>query len=248
MSRDIPFQKIRQELPEGEALTGDELEARFFQTLKESEGKSTDALWNLAVLYQQTGRLVESAECMEKITHLTQDPELLGACWLALGQLDESRADYAAAERRYRAALAFEPASMETWYLIHNNLGYSLNQTGRYEEAVPYLHQAVKMDPTRPNAFKNLGLSYVAQGMLAEAAELFITATQVNAADSRSLGLLESLVEMNPSLSAAVPDLQKRLKACREAVAKAKAAQPDFAAHWAQLRRKQGKRWWQFWK
>lgn len=248
MSQDISFNAVRHELPDGEALTGPEIEARMLKSLEESEGKSMEALWNLAALYQQTGRLDEAMECLEKIIPLTQDPELLGTCWLALGQIEESRGDYSAAERRYRSALAFEPTFGDTWYLIHNNLGYSLNQLGRYQEAVPYLQQAAKMDPARPNAFKNLGLSCVALGLQAQAAELFIQATQVNAADSRSLALLESLVGMNPELADEVPDLQKRLEACRKAVAKVKAEQPDFDAHWNQLRQKQSKRWWQFWK
>ena len=47
-----------------------------------------------------------------------------------------------------------------------------------------------EIDPSRPNAHKNLGISLAGQSQYREAAQCFVTATQVNAADPRALRLL----------------------------------------------------------
>jgi tetratricopeptide (TPR) repeat protein len=132
-----------------------------------------------------------------------------------------------------------EPCAQGTWYFIHNNLGFSLNQVGEHEAAVPYLEVAVEIDPARPNAYKNLALSFQALGDVERAAELFIAATKADASDARSLAHLEVLVESHPALLVDVPSLSDALEACRKAVELAKAQRPDFDAHWDKVRKAQ---------
>ena len=232
MTDQLPFRFSIQGPPEGEALTGSEVEVRLLKQLEAAGGNCIASLWSLSSLYSRSGYLDQAAGCMCRIIDLTDDPEKRGACHLALGQLEEQRGDFSAAAKQYRKALAMEPCSTDTWYFIHNNLGYSLNQVGEHEGAVPYLRTALEIDPERPNAYKNLALSLQAQGDLEEATELFMAATQVNASDARSLGHLESLVDQHPSLLVDVPDLRDRLEACRQAVEVARSQQPDLDAYW----------------
>jgi tetratricopeptide (TPR) repeat protein len=239
VSEEIQFQFRVQDLPEGEALTDTEVEQRLRDDLAASGGKCVDTLWSLAVLYSQTQRLDESANHIRRVIALTDDLEIHGSCHLALGQLEERREDYQAAAKRYREALTLEPCSTSTWYFIHNNLGYSLNQVGEHEAAVRYLEVAVEIDPGRPNAYKNLALSYEALGDVERAADLFVAATQADASDSRSLAHLEALVEAHPALLGDVPSLAVGLEACRKVVELALAQQPDFDAHWAKVRKAQ---------
>lgn len=248
MGEELQFRFTVQGLPEGEALTGSEIEGRLREKLAASGGTCIESLWSLASLYQKTGHLDEATRCIQRFIELADDPEKIGSGYLALGQLEESRGNFVAAAKRYREALALEPCSKLTWYLIHNNLGYSLNQTGDHGDAIPYLQRAIEIDPTRPNAFKNLGLAHQALGNPIMAAELFITATQVNAADPRSLNHLIALMEANPALEVDVPDLRERLDLCKKAVEVARQRQPNFDAHWAKLRAAQRPKWWQFWK
>ena len=248
MDEGIPFRFSIQGLPDGKALTGQEIEKELLKSLEASHGTSLDSLWGLAVLYQQTGNLDQASGCMRRYIELIKDVEKLGASYLALGQLEESRRDFVAAAKFYLEALTLEPCSDHTWYFIHNNLGYSLNQTGQYAAATSYLQRAVEIDHTRPNAYKNLGLAHQGLGNLAEAAEFFIAATQANAADSRSLDHLTALLEANPALEVDVPNLRERVEACRRAAELAKGQQPDFVAHWTKLRARQKAKWWQFWK
>jgi len=237
MTNQLPFRFSIQGLPEGESLTGSEVEVRLLKQLEAAGGNCIASIWSLSSLYSRFGYLDQAAGCMCRIIDLTDDPEKRGACHLALGQLEEQRGDFFAAAKQYRKALAMEPCSTDTWYFIHNNLGYSLNQVGEHEGAVPYLRTALEIDPERPNAYKNLGLSLQALGDLEGAAEMFIAATQVDASDPRSLAHLESLVEAHPSLLVDVPDLPDRLAMCREAVEFVGSHQPDFDQHWKKWRK-----------
>jgi tetratricopeptide (TPR) repeat protein len=239
MEDDIEFRFSTEGLPEGEALTWSEIEQNLLERLKLRDGKCLDSLWSLTILYKQAGYLDQASGCMERFIELTEDPEKIGSGYLALGQLEESRGDFVAAAKQYRGALAMEPCSTATWYFIHNNLGYSLNQQGEHDAAVPYLQQALKIDPERPNAYKNLGLSHEALGNIEKAAALFVAATQVNASDSRSLAHLDALLEAHPVLEIDVHELRDQVEACRMAVKIARDQQPDFEAHWEKMRENQ---------
>ena len=228
-------------LPTGQAVTLDEMEKIALEQFESDAETRETGLWNLMRLYSKTDRHPKAIECLEQILHEDDDddPEKRASCYLALGQTMEQMRNFAAACQYYRRALLHEPRSTRTWYYIHNNLGYSLNQLGEYEEALPLLRQAMKIAPDRPNAYKNIGMALEALGRYAEAVTCYITATQVLASDDRSLGLLEALVEAHPELLVDMPGLDKRLEACREAVQVAADKCPDFEALWNATRKKQ---------
>ena len=73
-----------------------------------------------------------------------------------------------------------------------------------------------------------------ANGQLAETASFFVSATQANAADPRSLAHLENLMLSHPELELELPSLTDQLEACREAVKIARSHQADFEALWKQ--------------
>lgn len=239
MNQDFEFRFSVRPVPEGEALTSDEIEERCLKQLEENQGKCVQALTTLAKVYSQTKRHDEAVRCMERLIALSKDPEEHGSYYLALGCFMEQIRDYREAAGFYRQALALEPCRTGTWYFIHNNLGYSLNQLEDYDGAIPYLRRAIEIDPGRPNAYKNLGLALEAKGHFPEAAELFVVATQADAADPRSLAHLENLISSHPELEVDLPDLRPRLEACREAVQIAKAQQPDWQVAWEQDRQRQ---------
>ncbi|HMG21000.1 MAG TPA: hypothetical protein VK607_06770, partial [Kofleriaceae bacterium] len=116
-------------------------------------------------------------------------------------------------------ALSLGQTNAGTWYLIHNNLGYCMNQVGRYEEGEAYCRTATEIDPKRANAFKNLGLSLQGQGRLAAAAGSFVDAVKANASDPRALKHLEDLVAAHRAeLAAEIQDLDELLDQSRLAV------------------------------
>ena len=138
----------------------------------------------------------------------------------------------------YRGAFCLKPAATQVWYLVNNNLGFCLNVTGRYEEAEGYLMAAIQIDPCRPNAHKNLGLSFQGRGDLVRAAECFIDATRANARDPRAFRHLESLLSAHPELKDRILGLSEKLRECRLALEAA--AQPDPASM-KKLRVRRGK-------
>jgi tetratricopeptide (TPR) repeat protein len=242
MDQNLDFRFSVPNIPQGEALTFDEIEERCLKQLQEKEGKCIQSLINLAELYSQAKRHDEAFRCVERLIALSNDPEEHGAYYLALGCFMEQIRNYQGAAGFYRQALALEPCRNKTWYFIHNNLGYSLNQLEDYDGAIPYLRRAIEIDPGLPNAYKNLGLAFEAKGNFAEAAELFVAATRADASDPRSLAHLENLISSHPELEIDLPDLPHRLEACRDAVKIARGQQPDLRAIWAKDRQRQKRR------
>ena len=131
------------------------------------------------------------------------------------GPDDELKGRFPAAAGYYRQALGLEPMNTWTWYFVNNNLGFSLNVLERFAEAEDYCRKALETDPNRPNAYKNLGLSLSGQGRYHEAAQCFVAATQVNAADPRAFHLLMDLLKEHGELEY---DFETAAACCRKAV------------------------------
>ena len=140
--------------------------------------------------------------------------------YLILGQLMEQIQDYESALTFYSEAHAREAKDKTAWYLINNNLGYCLNQFERFAEAEPYCRSAIKINPDRFNAYKNLGVALEGQGRFGEAALYYHVAVRANAADPRALRHLERVVSEHPEISGEIPDIFERLRSSQEAVAK----------------------------
>jgi Flp pilus assembly protein TadD len=207
--------------PWGEPVSAEEVEAYLLQSCKECEERYIKILWQLVEFFSATGRAAQAVPYLQKITHFSEDPEKLASCYLAMGQLMEKMDAFESAILVYRKAFDLDPTICDTWYLINNNLGYCLNQVGKHEEAEQYCRAAIKIDPERCNAYKNLGVSLEGQSRFADAARYFLLAIRKNVADSRSLAHLEKLVsEQKEFLLQAIPNLDSELEQCREAVNK----------------------------
>jgi tetratricopeptide (TPR) repeat protein len=193
-----------------------EIEVILKNNVAMAQPDARTALLQLAKLYSTTRRHEQAIDCLRQIMALETDLERKAGCVLAMGQTMEQVGDYAAAARYYREAFAYEPSHTHTWYFIHNNLGYSLNQVGDFAQGERYCRAATTIDPNRPNAFKNLGLALQGQQRWEEAARCFVQATQVEAADPRSLRHLEELLRAHPELN-----FRSELELCRNAVAHA---------------------------
>jgi tetratricopeptide (TPR) repeat protein len=187
--------------------------------LEHGPGPRRETLERLAIFYHRTGRPKEALRRLREMLPLIADAEEKALYLMRMGVLCEDQQDYQSAVQCYRDAMAMEPADPETWYFIHNNLGYSLNQLGLHAEAEPYCRTAVGILPERPNAHKNLGLALAGQGRPRQAAECFIEATRVRPEDPRSCAHLEDLLELHPELKA---EFQQSALQCRTAVTTAR--------------------------
>ncbi len=217
MQEGMQFQFKLPTQPQGPVieLSVEEAEKTLLKKVEAEKDQPLDALWELARFYQQTGQFDKGLRCLRRILAQIPDAERKAGCVLGFGQMMESIGDYKAAVAYYKEALTLEPVQTATWYFINNNLGFSLNQLGEFSEGEKYCRKAIQTDPNRPNALKNLGLALLGQGDFRNAANCFVTATQVNAADPRSLRHLEELVQQHPELEF---EFQEKIEFCHKAV------------------------------
>jgi len=229
---ELKFRYVLPTFPVGRPITGEEYEAILKERLAVSQGTDLDSLYRLSSLYARTGRIELAKECVRSLLASNQAPGGTATHYLQLGQLGEKIGDFELAAKHYRHGLEAGPVEQGVRYFLRNNLGFSLNQLGRFAEAMPLLREAIQVDPEQPNAYKNLGLCLWGLERHVEAALCFIDATRVNAADARSLNHLEDLSGEHPEIACSIPDFDTLLTACRAAVAEAARHWQDLEAWW----------------
>jgi tetratricopeptide (TPR) repeat protein len=111
-----------------------------------------------------------------KVFSLTDEAQGRAGIPLAAGIVLERTRDYSSSAESYRAAFAYPKRKDETWYFLHNILGYCLNQLGEYEEAEELCRAAIGIDGRRHNAYKNLGVALEGLGRHVDAAEAYLAA------------------------------------------------------------------------
>src|ERR1700731_2038675 len=191
------------------------MERELKKQLDRDDKNPSDVLWELARLYNATERHDQALQCLRRILACESDLERKAGCALALGATMEQRNDFPAAIKYYREAMAMEPSRNDVWYFIHNNLGYSYNQVGQFEEGEKCCRSAIQINPCRPNGHKNLGIALAAQGKYREAAMSYITGTFNHAGDERSFKLLQELIKDHPELAF---DFQSHFDRCEKRV------------------------------
>jgi len=134
---------------------------------------------------------------------------------VADGCAHEGNQDWTAAVAAYQGAVDLQPQHPEVRYFAHNNLGYSLLQLGRFDEAATHCEAAIFVNPDRHNAHKNLGLARQGQGRWLEAAHSLIEAARRCPQDRRAWLHLQKLLKNQPglpnqseSLAAAIAEMQ----------------------------------------
>jgi tetratricopeptide (TPR) repeat protein len=184
---------------------------------------------NLAELLVAMGRTDDAAALERRAAELSEtvtrekevlqsgDPGAIATYFFKQGCRFEQMRDYRKAADAYRQALAHEPSDRGTWYFIHNNLGFSLNQLQEFQEGERLCRKAIQIDPDRPNAHKNLGLALVGQGRLVEAAPCYLESALVSRGlDPRGMMLLSGLLRDHPEVAEELPDIREQLRCCEE--------------------------------
>ena len=145
-------------------------------------------------------------------------PDDAARAHLTLGCIHEHEADWLAAIESYRQVLANDPRDPALQYYGNNNLGYSLIQLGRFDEAEGYCVAAIDVDEHRHNAHKNLGLVHQGQGRWTDAAMCFATAYQRNPRDPRAWRHLEQLLSTRPDLLGQDEALRREVDSLRKMI------------------------------
>lgn len=183
-------------------MSADPTEQSLLRRLETEPGRRERTLQELAVWYRRAGRHQEAIARLEEFCAISRDTEGVAVSLLAMGGRAEEVADFVAAVAYYEAALKQNPNAPEVRYFVRNNLGFSLNQLGRFVEGEACCRTAIPILPERPNAHKNLGLALAGQGRWREAAACYVEATRVRPSDPRSCAHLEQLLRDHPGLVA----------------------------------------------
>jgi tetratricopeptide (TPR) repeat protein len=180
----------------------DKIEAALLAQLEAATDDPREAMWELAQFYKLVDKLDLAMAQFRTILGRTDNVDAATQILMAMGQTAERSGDFELAERFYREALLLDAGSEHTRYYVRNNLGYSLNQLGRFAEAEPLCRRAIEIEPRRANAHKNLGLSLQGQGRFREAASAFVAAMRADPGDPRASRHLRALLDSQPDLAA----------------------------------------------
>lgn len=143
-----------------------------------------------AVHLLKARRLAEQGLTDEAVRHyrwITEhEPEsasgrrIIASAHAALGALDASRGDFAAAAASFERSLRFDASRAD----VHADLGSTLAELGRIDEAIHHLQLAVQSDPALARARYNLATLLGHIGRDAEALDHYLAAAEQLSADA----------------------------------------------------------------
>ena len=179
-------------------------------------------LQRIAMKCQEAGYYGPACDYIERILPLISAPCDKAECFLRMGIAMEHLRDFGAAEGAYSRAFDLPQQPNEIWYFLNNNRGYCLNQIGQHQESEMYCRAAIKIQPKRHNAHKNLGIALMSLGRIGEAAKSLIRATKLCPSDSRALAHLDELFACHREVTKEIPDFLIKLLKCHELVQREK--------------------------
>jgi len=182
-------------------------EGLLLERLKNSKTDDDYFRWMLFVVgfYRGINKVESATHLLEGYIQLSKNPEQSAHCHLALGQIatDEKQLDQAL--QHFTAALELAPKKRKVGYVLYNNIGYCLNNLGRFAEGEKHCRRAIEMDWARASGYRNLGVSLQGQGDLIGAAWALAEAVKVDATDDRARQILDRLLAAHPKISIQCP-------------------------------------------
>lgn len=148
-------------------------ETLFLDTLV-ANPLSADMHYNLGAEYVRKGEGEKAERALRESSRLRPN---FGKPHNALGTLLRERGDIAGAESEYRAAMTdFSSPSQRAQAM--NNIGSIYIDTGKIDDAIAILEEAVALEPNFIRAHNNLGTAYGKKGMYREGMEAFLNAME----------------------------------------------------------------------
>lgn len=182
-------------------------EGLLLERLKNSKTDDDYFRWMLFVVgfYRGINKIESATHLLEGYIQLSKNPEQSAHCHLALGQIatDEKKLDQAL--QHFNAALELAPKKRKVGYVLHNNIGYCLNNLGRFAEGEKHCRRAIEMDWARASGYRNLGVSLQGQGDMVGAAWALAEAIKVEATDDRARLILDKLLAAHPKIAIQCP-------------------------------------------
>ena len=209
MTNDESFNFTIPRQPERKRVSQEEAERSLLEKLEKVGPNDETILQDLAFFYFITDREQTARMYFDRLIENTDDPEKRAGYYVNMGGSMIRQENFDLAIYFYSQAFSLEPENTTTWCLINNNLGFCLNQVGRFAEAEDYCRSAIKIDPECHHAYKNLGVALAGLGQYVEAARNFIEAARADTTAILSMKLLDQLIVEHPEIVGELPDLEK---------------------------------------
>ena len=188
-----------------------ELEKKLIEQVEES-GFSQESVQELSDFYKWNIPEEGIPWLVRRFVADSEDVEKVAYCCLGVGLEMEREDNYERAVLFYAYGLSVQPHTEDYLYFLNNNIGYSLVVLGRYGEARPYCEAAIRINPNRFNAYKNLGLSLQGLGQYTEAVKNLMNAIRIcHDMDQRAYNHLEELLARHPELTDEIEGIQEFL-------------------------------------
>ena len=197
---------------DGTYLSDDEMEQKLLDAVQKEQDDPETALRILAGFYHKLKRWEDYGRSVVQYVRLSADERWTSSVLLKLGGDFEGRSDWKAAAHYYLLCLVTNPTEPLVAYLSHNNLAFCLIQLEKWSPAEAYSRSAIRMNPFRHNAHKNLGLALRGQKRFVESAEAFIVATEQAPNDGRALAHLHEMIQAQPDAFSRSPELLVRVQ------------------------------------
>jgi len=206
---------IRAPLPPGIPATRTHVEEEILKAIDAASEahERKRALWQLALFYHEQAKRSDLAGAvLQLMIQEFDDPENTAVVYYALGRIAQAEEKWAVALEQYEKGLLELPKQSDTLYFLRNNAGFCLNALGRFSEGESYCRWSLEINSSRPNAFKNLGISLYGQGNLTGAAWCWLEALNVDPNYLQARELLNELLIKHPTIQAQCAWIQQQLQ------------------------------------
>jgi tetratricopeptide (TPR) repeat protein len=173
--------------------------------------KTISGSWNFMTVKTPTRINSPEREELLKLVREVNNPGAKAFALMKLGSFDEKQEDWVNAVDTYTKAVEAGSPDPFIHYYANNNLGFSLIQLNRFDDAERYCAAAINIDENRYNAHKNLGLVRQGQERWLEAAFCFAEAYRLCRQNKRSWHLLSALMTAHPEILKQSEELRTRI-------------------------------------
>ena len=168
-------------------------EEELLEKLRDGRDNEDEILWDLATLCAKSKRPTMALSYLDRLINKCEKLSIKVIWYMKMGIFMEEVKDYESAIVCYSRVFSLKPTMDMNRYFMNNNIGYCLNQLGKYPEAELCCREAIKIDPIRHNAYTNLGVSLEGQRKYQQAAECYSKATMLYPQDFLALKHFEAL-------------------------------------------------------
>ena len=185
----------------------------IFIDLKEAEQNAKDtlnaavtlddkvaALNNILAVYLYDERHEEALKLVEDYINTDSSISFKIELLLLQGRIAEQMCDYNIAIKYYQKALGYGRQDGIDYYFVYNNLGFCYNFKKDFNKAERACAEAIKINPDRYNAWKNLGVSMECRGNYKDAVRYFMKAAYLSKGETRTMMHLHRLLRRRPEI------------------------------------------------